>query len=248
MIGSIAIREAIAHVESLRLACQQSVELHKATGVIKGLQSRRFAGTYEDLLISTEYGSAAQFFLTELYSNKDYSRRDAQFARIAGALQRLFPRQVVGTAVALAELHALTEALDHEMALEWIKLSANIPHDATCYLATWKSVARADDRAQQLRLVLKIGKDLDILTRTSGLRLMLKMMRRPAVATGLGDLQTFLELGFDTFANLSGKGECAHTFLQTIQCRETELMALLFSENDSSAIGILTETFERNRK
>ena len=44
------------------------------------------------------YAAAARFFLDELYSDKDYADRDAQFARIAGAIEKLFPAQVARTA------------------------------------------------------------------------------------------------------------------------------------------------------
>jgi hypothetical protein len=91
-------------VALLRQAVEGSSALGTAVGEVKRLQSRRFAGTYADLLAGGPYAAAAQFFLLELYGDKDYAERDAQFARIAGAIERLFPEQVVGTAVALAEL------------------------------------------------------------------------------------------------------------------------------------------------
>ena len=49
-------------------------------------------------------------------------------------------------------------------------------------------------------------------------------MRAPAAAAGLGDLQRFLESGFDTFAAMKG----ARDFVATVQTRETELAAALF--------------------
>jgi hypothetical protein len=79
------------------------------------------------LLASVEYAGAARFFLNDLYSDKDYSLRDAQFARIAGALQRLFPKQVVATAVTMAQLHILTEELDRQMAVAWADFAASAP-------------------------------------------------------------------------------------------------------------------------
>jgi hypothetical protein len=103
MDAAIAIREAISRVTALRRETQSSMSLKAAAGHIKSLQARRFAGTYEDLLSSSDYSGAARFFLDDLYSDTDYSSRDAQFARMAGGLQRLFPQKVVGTAVALAK-------------------------------------------------------------------------------------------------------------------------------------------------
>src|SRR5256885_1127124 len=81
---------------------------------LKTYQQRRFAHTYDDLLKTSRYGPAARFFLEELYGPRDYSDRDAQFARVVPALVRLFPHDIVGTVSTLAELHALSELLDSE--------------------------------------------------------------------------------------------------------------------------------------
>lgn len=223
MDAAHTIRDAVARVSAIRAEAAHKPELHVALGQVKALQAQRFAGTYADLLRSNDYGSAARFFLDDLYSDKDYSERDAQFSRIAGALQRLFPQQVIATAVALAELHLLTEELDWQMALQWVAHAGPQALDSAArrYIVCWKAVGRHEDRARQLNVVLGVGKDLDRLTRTPGLRLMLRMMRGPARAAGLRSLQDFLETGFDTFAKMTGEGRSAETFLETVQARES---------------------------
>lgn len=223
MDAAHTIRDAVARVGSIREETAANPALRATLTKVKAFQARRFAGTYVDLLNSVEYGSAARFFLEDLYSDKDYSGRDAQFSRIAGALQRLFPQQVISTAVALAQLHLLTEELDRQMASEWTlqAVAASDLGDCARYIDCWRRVGRTDDRTRQLDMVLSVGKDLDRLTRTPGLRLMLRMMRGPAKAGGMGALQSFLESGFDTFANMSGKGRSAGEFLNTIRFRET---------------------------
>ncbi|MBC7918307.1 MAG: hypothetical protein H7Y28_10930 [Rhodoferax sp.] len=216
------IRDAVARVSAIRAEAAGKPDLNSALVAVKALQGRRFAGTYADLLRSDEYGTAARFFLEDLYSDRDYSQRDAQFSRIAGALQRLFPQQVIATAVALAQLHLLTEELDWQMASQW-GARGGAPSNglAAQYVTCWRAVGRDEDRKRQLEIVLTVGKDLDRLTRTPGLRLMLRMMRGPARAAGLGSLQDFLETGFDTFAQMTGKGRSAETFLRAIQTRES---------------------------
>jgi len=241
MDAAHTIRNAVAQVAALRLDAASIPSLHAATTAVKSFQAKRFAGTYADLLASVEYAGAARFFLEDLYSDKDYSQRDAQFARIAGALQRLFPQQVVATAVSLAELHMLTEELDRQMATAWMEgAGASSEVDPVArYVACWLSVGREKDRYRQLEMVLNVGGELDRLTRTPGLRLMLRMMRRPATATGLGSLQNFLESGFDTFAQMSGKGARAKEFLATIQVRETEWIKRLFTDDVSTSVPAL---------
>ena len=60
-----------------------------------------------------------------------------------------------------------------------------------------------------------------------GLRTMLRMMRGPASAAGLADLQRFLEEGFDTFAAMSRQRGAVEQFLRTLQERERQLFTLL---------------------
>jgi hypothetical protein len=221
------IRDAVSEVARLRQQAREQPALGAAVAQVKRLQSRRFAGTYADMLGGGPYRAAAHFFLHELYGDADYSERDAQFSRIAGALQRLFPQQVTATAVALAQLHALTERLDHAMGAAWAHDAA--PHgDAPRYTHAWRAVAARAERRAQLARVLEIGGELQRLTRTSGLRLMLKMMRAPAVAAGMGALQRFLEAGFDTFAALARERGGAGGFLRVIDERESALIELLF--------------------
>lgn len=221
------IRQAVAEVALLRQEGLATPALGAAVADIKRLQARRFAATYADLMRAGPYAAAARFFLDELYSDKDYAERDAQFAKIAGAVEKLFPADVAKTAVTLAQLHSLTEALDHAMGVEWLR-RAQTGSESQQYLAAWRAVGRRSDRERQLAMVLAVGVEMALLTRTPGLRFMLKMMRGPAAAAGLGSLQRFLETGFDTFAAMARRPRGAEDFLDIIRERETGLIALLF--------------------
>lgn len=226
MTAADTIRQALDRVAALRQQAAEDARLQQALRAVKRLQSQRFAGTYGDLLATKAFAAPTRFFLHELYSERDFSDRDQQFARIAGALQTLFPAQVVSTAVALAELHAQTEALDVAMAQAW---GAQGGPDVPRYLTSWRSVASPSVRQAQLQAVLDIGAQLDRLTRTPGLRMTLRMMRGPAKVAGLASLQAFLEAGFDTFAGMGGKGAQAREFLNIIAQREAMWIEALFN-------------------
>jgi hypothetical protein len=230
------IRQAVARVAALREAEQNEPRLREAVGLIKRIQARRFSGTYSDLLRVGPYAAAARFFLDELYSDRDYSERDAQFARIAGAIERLFPSDVAQAAAGLAELHAMTEELDQAMALAWLEM-AHVGDDVPRYAAAWRHVGRRTERERQLAVVLEIGQEMIRLTRTRGLRVMLKMMRGPAAAAGLSSLQRFLEAGFDTFGTLARTG-AAQDFLRIVSQRKADLITLLF---DAEPVACETE-------
>ena len=219
------IRRAVAEVEQLRLESAAVPRIGAAVSAVKVFQARRFAGTYADLLAGGHYAAAARFFLEELYNDRDYAERDAQFVRIAGAMEKLFPRDVAETASALAELHALTESLDHAMAKA---IEGAAGSEAARYVAAWRHVGRRAERELQLERVLAIGVEMARITRLPGLRLMLKMMRGPAAAAGLSSLQRFLEAGFDTFAAVGKARGGAPAFLAIIEERERALLRMLF--------------------
>ena len=225
------IREAVAQVEAMRHETHAVPWMRDAVVKVKRLQARRFAGTYADLLASPRYAAAARFFLEELYGDRDYADRDTQFARIASAVERFFPRDVADTAAALARLHALTETLDHEMA----RARRSAGDDAGSYVLAWRAVGRRADRERQLEDLLALGSEMSRLTRLGGLRTMLRMMRAPALAAGLGSLQRFLEAGFDTFAGVAKTPGGAERFLATIREREEALMLLLFDADPALA-------------
>ncbi|MDM7944665.1 MAG: hypothetical protein QUV35_18745 [Hydrogenophaga sp.] len=222
--ASDRIRTHLARVSQLR-AQAQADGLQSAVDDIKRLQARRFRGTYTDFIGHVRYAPATRFFLDELYGVHDFVQRDAQFARIAGALERLFPEAVAQLAVDLAETHALTEVLDHELAQHWLALDTSLPVENR-YILSWRRTGARASRLRQLAVVQHMGLELQRLTRMKSLRLGLRMMRNPARAAGLDALQHFLESGFDAFAALGD----ARPFLETIAQRESSWVEALFEE------------------
>lgn len=237
------IHNAVARVDQLRQTAATTLGLASAVTEIKEFQARRFTGTYFDLLQTQQYKAATLFFLEELYSEKDYSDRDAQFSRIAGTLERLFPTQVVQTAVALAQLHSLTEDLDLAMAQCW--LTNKDPNPVTRYITAWRTVGRRADRNTQLTGALSVGQELIVLTRTPGLRMALKMMRRPASLAGMAALQHFLESGFDTFAAMGKQSDGTDFFLSTVKKRESMLIDHIFDASAEDCEAEITKILQK---
>lgn len=226
------IREAMQAVSRLRQSRVVDLELQAACLEVKRFQALRFTATYADLLDSQRYQRAAHFFLNELYGDKEYAQRDQQFSRIANTIARLFPKAVVETAASLAEVHALTEALDNRMAQQWLLDRAG--GQPARYIRCWRAVGDMAARRGQLQMVLHLGQELDHLTHMRGLRSLLKMMRTPAAAAGLGALQSFLESGFDAFGQMKGAAE----FLNVVETRESALIDSLFGDD-----AVACETF-----
>lgn len=216
--------EILAHLDVVRI--ERTVRAADAglaarVGAIKCYQQRRFELTYADLLVHPRYAGASRFFLEELYGPTDFTQRDAQFARVVPGLARMFPAEVVDTVRTLAELHALSERFDTRMARDL----GSPEVDRSAYVRAWQTCNEAPSRDRQIDLLLRVGRDLDRLTRSALLRHSLRLMRAPARAAGLVALQSFLECGFDTFRAMHGADE----FLAIVEQRERSLAAILFA-------------------
>jgi hypothetical protein len=215
------ILEYLGQVDAERNRRQVTLGLKQKVDAIKLYQQQRFSLTYADLLATKRYGPAARFFLDELYGPRDFSLRDAQFARVVPTLVRLFPQDIVITVSVLAELHALSESLDSAMGMEL----GDPAVDSASYSAAWQRSCEPAERERQILLTVNLGWSLDRLTRKPLLRKTLRLMRGPALAAGLGELQSLLEVGFDAFGAMQG----AQEFLEIVASRERNLSRQLFA-------------------
>lgn len=218
--SAAAILAHLRTVERVRARHAQAPDLAANVAMLKTYQQRRFSLTYGDLLQNDRYGPASNFFLDELYGPTDFTRRDTQFARVVPALVRLFPSEIVDTVATLAELHALSETLDSTMAAQFH--GADI--GAVDYIRAWQATGRRDDRLTQISLTVDVAGRLDRFTRRVLMRNSLWLMRGPARAAGLTELQQFLEAGFETFRDMNGADE----FISIVSEREQTLTSLLF--------------------
>lgn len=221
MTPAETILAGLAEVERERARRAAEPALAQRVAALKHYQQQRLRHTYADLLASARYRQSALFFLEELYGPEEFVQRDLQFARVVPAIVRIFPGEVVGTVMALSQLHALSERLDTLMA----ESMPGATLDAASYGRAWRAVGRAAERERQIALLVQVGQALDRHTRSRLLRASLHMMRGPARAAGLEALQRFLEAGFDAFGGMGGAKE----FLETIAERERALAAALFA-------------------
>lgn len=188
---------------------------------VRAFQQKRLAATHADLLASAEYGPAAHFFLTELYSTEDMTQRDADIERVIKILVRFLPDKALATLAAALEMDALSEYLDGEMvaALRGAQNDKEpLKVDAGRYQRAYRSVGQSEQRLRQIALTQSIGGALEQLARKPLLRGLLRMMRTPAVAGGVGGLHEFLERGYAAFAHMDD----GQTFIKSIANRERD--------------------------
>jgi hypothetical protein len=187
-------------------------------------QAARLARTHAGLLASPRYGKTASFFLTDIYGPKDLSRHEQAVRRILPLMIRVLPAAGLETVADAFELNALSEALDAAMLVALGSKAFNMT-DAD-YSEAYRKVGRRASRERQIELILHLGQSLDRLTRKPLIGTTLTMMRGPAAAAGLGDLQDFLERGYTVFRRMNG----AQEFLDAIVSREKALLEETFGD------------------
>ena len=80
--------------------------------LLRQWQARRLAESFADFLADPKMRPAAEFFLSDLYGDKDFSARDRDAARILPLMSRLLPDTLLRAATEAIELAVLSHALD----------------------------------------------------------------------------------------------------------------------------------------
>lgn len=194
---------------------------------LRQFQAARLADTHADLLASPRYSQAARFFLSDLYSPRDLSTRDSEIERVLPVMTRLLPPAGLRALSLAAELDALSERFDGAMT-DALGARLDAPLTPADYAVAYRQVGDPAGRAHQIGLIRATGEMLDRLAHKPGLRTLLKTMRKPAQLAGLGELQTFLERGFDAFRSMRSADE----FLNLIIEREQRLAESLSGSHD----------------
>lgn len=192
---------------------------------VRRWQAARLSASFEGFMQDPKRRPAAEFFLTDLYGDRDFSRRDADIARVAPMMLRLMPQALVETLVDAIELGALSHAFDLRMAEALQRLAPRrTTLDDDLYARAYREVGQPRLRAHQIDLIKVAGYGLGHALRTRGVATLLGMLRGPARAAGFGELQTFLERGFGAYAELDSVAD----FIADIERSEREVSRRLF--------------------
>ena len=194
--------------------------------ILRQWQAKRLEDSFEHFLYDPQRRAAALFFLTDVYGDHDFSRRDANVAKVLPMMQRLLPAAVLGTVADGIELGAVTHALDLRMAEALQRLApARKRLDVALYAKAYREVGHARLRDHQIDLISSVGLGLAKAVRTPGVAMLLRLSRGPAKASGLGELQGFLERGFAAFSAM-GDGKA---FVDDIEASERLVTQRLFA-------------------
>jgi hypothetical protein len=220
------LAEWLARHRGQRDATADSRNALPALKLLQRWQSRRLAQSFADLAEHPRFAAATRFFLEDLYGEHDFSARDQAVERVAPLLVRLLSEAVIATVADAVEVGALSHRLDLAMA-ERLQpmLDAGRALDIDSYARAYRAVGERAARERQIDLIVVLGHALEGHVQRPWVRRLLRLARGPARSAGLGELQGFLERGFEAFL---GMGEAA-PFLEAIEYRERAALAALFA-------------------
>lgn len=166
-------------------------------------QAARLADSFRHFFDDPRRGPAAAFFLGDVYSDRDFTRRNADIARVVPVMRRLLPERLLATVADAIELGVLTQALDLEMAERLHGLAPRRRRlDLPLYGEAYRAVGQERQRRRQIALVAQVGRGFGNALHLPGVSALLAFSRGPARLAGLGGLQGFLERGHAAFAAL----------------------------------------------
>ena len=221
------IAELLHRCRVARQALLSEGQLTPGFALLARWQSRRLAWTHRDLKASRRFGPAVDFFLGDLYGDRDYTPRDEGMERVAGVMVRLMPLNALRTIAMGIEIHAMTQELDRRM-VEVMSgdLGVSDRLDAALYAEAYRRCDNAAARERQILQISAIGRALDEVVHHTVVYNSVRLFRRPAHMMGFGALHDFIERGFIAFRHLDGADE----FLDTIERRELRIMRSILDE------------------
>ncbi len=213
----------------LRQRTTEDSEFHNRRLLLRLWQAERLARSHFDLVFEPRFSAAAKFFLGDLYGPRDLGAHIDEVRRVVPVMVRTLPESGLATVARAVELNALSEDLDGAMVEAIGEAAGRLDNEV--YAAAYAEVGRQDDRRRQLDLIAECGAALDRLTHVRFIGAALKLMHKPAHLAGLGELQDFLERGYEAFGKMRGG---AGEFISIVVTRERALSdALINGESDA---------------
>lgn len=193
-------------------------------------QAARLKASFRHFMHDPQRAPAAEFFLSDVYGDRDFTRRNADIARVVPMMRRLLPKKLLGTVADAIELGVVTQTLDLGMAEALESLAPRRRRlDEALYGEAYRRVGQEKQRQRQIALIGRVGRGFGKALQIPGVAALLAFSRGPAKLAGLGELQGFLERGYAAFESL---GDAA-AFVDEIERDEREVSRRLFAGEDA---------------
>lgn len=178
--------------------------LRKLVDQLGQWQSVRLKQTHKDLYATPRYHDGLEFLLTDLYTPREFIRRDDDLERIFPVMVTLLPDSVLRVVAELVELNLLTQRLDQRLAEVMHAQPGFSTIDTTSYAGAYRLCDNREARLHQIQLVANIGNDLERYVGKKSLSFALSITEGAADMAGVGPLHRFLRRGLNAFRAMGG--------------------------------------------
>lgn len=182
---------------------------------VKSFQKERLTKTHQQFLNNPDTNQAAQFFLNELYGEKDFSIYYKDLDKLLPTMEKMFPVSALNIITKALSLNLLTEKLDNQLAEQ---LGSNFTEKQ--YWKSYNDIGTVEDRTFQLDLLKDIGQNLIKASKMPLISQLLSVMSIPAQQMDLMNLHNFLKNGFHVFKNTKNP----QFFIDTIYSYEMDIL------------------------
>lgn len=200
-----------------------SRELTPLEKFLRQWQAERLKKTHADFLIHPEFSPAAQFFLTDIYAAKDFSKRDAELEALHDFLGPLLPKEALASMTNAVALNTMTNHLDHGLLEALRRMGVKDRFTEEQYNAAYRQ-GSYEGRVEQIDLVVTLMRQVADLHHYPLIGTTLHASAGAARRMGWGELHDFLTRGYDAWRGVRNP----EPFLQAIYTRETDLNNRLF--------------------
>ena len=137
--------------------------------LLRQWQAQRLAGSFTDFLADPRMRPAAQFFLSDLYGDRDFSARDRDAARVLPMMSRLLPDTLLRAATEAIELAVISHVLYLRVAEQLARRPKPMaPVTIAEYARAYRHGGYRLLRRHQIELVLRVGHALDAAVKKHG--------------------------------------------------------------------------------
>ena len=217
-------RRQIARSNALHAEYLGDPALYVAYDHFASWQLRYLLTWFIDLHDIEGYGAAIDFIMSDL-AGVGVAGRDRDLERVAPVITATLTRHALDTLASAAELNARVLEINLAICRSLMRrgrLPARISERE--YFVACRKSSSYDESVGLMHLVADLGETLKALVGVPMIGMTLRAMHRPAHAAGFGDLQDFLETGYETFRKIP---DIDH-FLDQVRIRMTEVFERVY--------------------
>lgn len=213
-------------------------ELEPRLKQLRAWQSKRLAMTYADLFSESQFSSAGQFFLSDVYAARDFSQRDQDFERLYDMLARLLPDHMLRLLKSSIQLNQLSNGLDQAL-LNAIFYDLGVDDEIApdLYAEGYRVCNNYEARRTQIILLVNILQEVAESSQLPLVGFTLRIAHSPARRLGWIELHDFLMRGYTAFKQMHD----VDRFLNTIEKRETRILDAIFAGETDPFLQIILE-------